>query len=282
MAETATTTDFMDDLSLPRYIPLPSDSLTILSEIMPKKSDLCAQVSADLIRIEKDVQEFIDFVLNEDQLPDLEPIQKSLDIYSDTIYSLMRSAYDAEMWINAVTEIKNRYQAQMHTEDEFNLQSLQSFRENESALFVDAIREEYEHSKQVESQAHSFESHLKHEGPYQYISNIKSIIENPEAPLPDMNEEEDGVAISGGKVSFNDPISLMMYKNPHKSRRCNHVFELEHIKTHLQSHVTCPVAGCESQIRTSDLVPDKLMALRVKVYTVRGKVYRDAEQIVGV
>ncbi|GEQ72494.1 hypothetical protein JCM33374_g6181 [Metschnikowia sp. JCM 33374] len=83
---------------------------------------------------------------------------------------------------------------------------------------------------------------------YQYLSNVGFVLENPEDPLPD-DTTDDELAVSGGKISLKDPLSLDFFTEPVMSKTCKHVFEDKYIRQQLQGHayIHCPITGCEAE-----------------------------------
>lgn len=138
--------------------------------------------------------------------------------------------------------------------------------------------DEYQHSEQknpydllVWNMDHpdSIQSDVVDSGPsadakaYKQFERQLFVTINPTEPLPNIDEDED-VAISGGTVSLNCPISGETMKDPVKSSVCGHTYDKESMVHYLRNSNECPVCGV--RVRRTDLVPDLLMQLRLKCY----------------
>lgn len=100
---------------------------------------------------------------------------------------------------------------------------------------------------------------------YKYLKNIIFIIEHPEDPIPD-EQDDDEINVFGGKISLKDPISLSFFTNPVYSINCKHTFEKNNILKYLESSKKCPINGCNAFLNTTDLKSDILMKIRTKVF----------------
>lgn len=251
-----------ENLSVPQYIPLYHDAYREINKTI--NNDVEKNIKKLVQNVKNDVDVFVKFVLENNMVTDISSVKQILQGYATVVKQFLEPLSKAKIWNNAVMETKVKYQS--IAAPDFGLQNLEEFR-GPQINFVDAVRQEYQNS-QVLQQSRDFEAAVDGNEVYRYINSVIFILENPEEPLPDEHEEDD-VMVSGGKVSFQDPIALNTFVDPYKSRRCNHVYEKEHITEHLKLNNTCPVSGCDSGLTSNDLVPDQLMQLRVKVYSVR-------------
>lgn len=89
----------------------------------------------------------------------------------------------------------------------------------------------------------------------------------------DADDSDDDLQMGGVVVSFKCPLTQDYFDKPVRSKTCKHVFSADAIAQHLQnSHAgRCPVSGCAETLRSSELVPDELMAQRTSMHVRRVK-----------
>lgn len=127
----------------------------------------------------------------------------------------------------------------------------------------------------------AFELFLHGDTSYNYIRNALFVLQHPLDPLPDELVDDD-VAVEGGKISLKDPLSMNYFTEPVVSTKCGHVFEKKYILRLMAEtrSVNCPVTGCAALLTPDSLQPDKLMALRVKIYQTKTQSQRRDNQLV--
>lgn len=130
----------------------------------------------------------------------------------------------------------------------------------------------------------------------QKLKQIIYIAVYPDRPIPGSlelkddthntdKEEDDEIAIDGGKISLTCPISREIFNRPYKSTVCGHTYDLDPLKTYLRSSDKCPECGAHLAIRTT--VVDTIMAVRVQCFkrdqkleaTVKDKIEEDVEKL---
>ncbi|ODQ77623.1 hypothetical protein BABINDRAFT_163345 [Babjeviella inositovora NRRL Y-12698] len=117
-----------------------------------------------------------------------------------------------------------------------------------------------------------------------FLNNAAFVIQHPLEPLPETEEDEDDLAMAGGKVDLYDPLLRKLFVDPYYSKKCRHVFEKgpvhELMRQEHSREIDCPTMGCGMRISAKDLVPDKLMKLRVLAYNQQQNASKDAEEMV--
>lgn len=251
-----------DDLSLPRYIPLPATSLREVQSLMPTRDDF-KSIQKTLSKAKQNIEEFVKFIIDERQFDNIVNIEKVLLGYKVSLVKLLSALAEFDIWREVCTDAKSKYQNAMHQEPEFQLSSLEYYRDYFEDPFYEYITKEYNQKLQDFKIQQETDPRIVQHETYKYLTNVAFILRNPEEPLPEESEEGDELEVSGGKVSLLDPITLHEFVEPVKSRSCNHVYEKQAIQEHLKTGHNCPVDGCEKRILANDLIPDVLMTLRV-------------------
>lgn len=270
------------NLDVPRYLPVTTESLRRINEFLVSKDELTNKLEDQIKGIRSDVDRFIEFVVNENLFDDLTGMKRVLETHRESVYEVLKQKADAEVWKSAFISSRARIHSNMHGEEILNLQNIGQYQQSEELGFYELIKKEYDQSKDMDAQTNQFEAYLKNQDLYQFIKNISFILDHPEDPLPDEVEDEE-ISVAGGKISLKDPISLNYFVEPMKSRRCNHVYEKEHILVALAQEGSgnqCPVSGCSNRMSSRDLVPDEMMTIRVKVYQARGVAASDNLEVV--
>lgn len=180
--------------------------------------------------------------------------------------SLMRAQNDLQIWRNSVDETKKLIVQTSFEEPDYTIENFKDYSEKlGNPEFGDNIMSNYVVYAQLHQNEGTFSNKLKMDETYHYLKNVAFILAHPEDPLPD-DVADDELAISGGKVSLRDPLSLEYYREPYVSLRCSHIFEKDTIYSHLSNSNLCPVSGCDARISRRDLKPDTIMSLRVKAF----------------
>lgn len=255
-------------LELPNYLPTTTENLREINNLLSFKDDLTAKLDEQIKSIKSDVNRFIEFIVTENLFNDLSELKQIFDNHGKAVYELLRSKQEADMWRSAFQASRARIHNNMHGEDVLSLQNISHYRESQELTFAQGIDKEFENSKTIEQQRNDLQAYVTSNESYKFINNISFILTHPEDPLPDEVEDEE-ISVAGGKISLKDPISLNYFEHPMKSRRCNHVYEKQHVLQALLDNTIghqCPVSGCSSRMNANDLIPDELMTLRVKVY----------------
>eukprot|EP00904_Undaria_pinnatifida_P007879 jgi/Undpi1/4220/HiC_scaffold_16.g07586.m1 len=99
------------------------------------------------------------------------------------------------------------------------------------------------------------------------------------------DEDDDVIIDRGNAVSLICPITSATFKDPVRSKDCNHTFEKAAIDNHIKiagnKEAKCPVAGCAKTVRRANLVPDDGMKrlLRIESQTEQTAPAMEAEEI---
>ncbi|KAG7194576.1 uncharacterized protein KQ657_004247 [Scheffersomyces spartinae] len=255
-----------DDLRVPESIPL---TKLLLNKFQREASQLPSTASksdidSDIETVIRDVDTYIDTLVNEERLS-----EANFD-YIDTCIQVVERLYEAYQlkvaYMKLTKAAMDDIRQVANEAADFNLNSLKQFQKN-PPLGFDLTLNSYYSSIVTEE---SITKTVNKEPKLQRLRNIRSILENPEDPLPDHDSLDDELAVSGGKVSLKDPLSLQFLENPVRSRKCGHTYENRPILLQLRNGVThCPISGCHFDLLVSDLVPDSLMKLRVQVFKAR-------------
>lgn len=119
-----------------------------------------------------------------------------------------------------------------------------------------------------------------------YISFREQIfqVEHPEDPMPPMSEfipkedgdesDDDDMEIGGVSQNFTCPLTLGVLTDPHTSKVCKHSYSGAAIKDYFgagNKRMECPAAGCSEKLVASDVVQDKALERRVKLWQRRQK-----------
>ncbi|QBM85547.1 Zinc-finger-containing protein [Metschnikowia aff. pulcherrima] len=253
------------ETDLPTYFPLHL-SLRINSDFT--QIHVSKQIDGKLQSARKVTEKFIDYVsVNPHLLQDANTTQFFL-MQTESYKELLRSKYLLEHYQKIFNAAKHTFVEGRRSEANLNLENYQFYRGVEKENFADGIISQLDNLFLVED----FENYLKTNMLYQYLKHVGFILENPEDPLPD-DSKDDELAVSGGKISLKDPISMEYFTEPVQSLKCLHVFEKKYIYQQLghRPQIHCPITGCDALVTSRDLKDDKLMALRVKVSQARVK-----------
>ncbi|ODV79289.1 uncharacterized protein CANTADRAFT_52067 [Suhomyces tanzawaensis NRRL Y-17324] len=250
--------------TLPDYLPLHASLKHDFDRATAFRPALSKQVQELVDMILQDTKRYIDQMLTES-------VEVSAVVGSNlaSLEALLRSQFDLAKYTQSVKSTKEKIKHVGREEPAISLETLEVYHAKEHALnFADEIDEQFRMEKEVNDVDAEFAEFLKKNNDYQNLKKMLFVIDNPEEPIPDDEEDED-LNVSGGKISLKDPISLNYFAAPVIAKRCQHTFEKESILTHLVSNNNCPINGCTNKITSSDLVEDQLMKIRVKAYLAK-------------
>lgn len=271
--------------TLPPYIPLhhelvrefeaaDSHHLLVLQEVQTAIDDVSAQGKA-----------YIDFVLSDDNRAPVQVNHETLSTLLTTLRQHIVSKHELESWKLSAHQARARIRNQQRNEPELTVETMDLYREyGEKRQFADEIIDDYHDDKVLKQHEGTADKVVNTYDTYVQLRNLVYILQDPSNPLPSDADNEDDVAVAGGKISLRDPLSLDYYEEPLMSRKCMHVFSRATIYQYLAGTTgrlgkNCPVDGCEATISFNDLKPDLIMALRMKVFRKRGREQRNIERI---
>lgn len=259
VADPATTGDnlILDDLKLPAYIPM--------HRHMVREVESASKV-AKTLDIEDMINDtiancytFMDFVFS---LESTEWHTRPLDNNLQALRDLYLYKFQDEFLQTSLSSAKKSYAELTQDESLLNLDTWPEFMDKTNSQFGDFIIEQL--TDEIDQK--KFETWLSRQKPYQSIKYLPIILQNPEEPIPDENDDNDDLNIAGGKVSLKDPITLRIFTNP-VIGKCGHTYERDSIKQQMtNSRTTCAISGCEAVIEERHLIEDKIMELRVKAF----------------
>ncbi|ABN65132.2 predicted protein [Scheffersomyces stipitis CBS 6054] len=242
------------------------------------------KVDSDLQELGKSIlditSEYVNYILQNDHLKlDEEFIQRNLDSFEQ----VLRNRFALMEFKDSLQHSKDSIRNNNMNVSELTIEALQEYQSSTEDLknFDDVVISHYEERKLSQTSS-EFKKFLKSDKNYAYIRSISFIIKNPEDPIPELEEDDDDVNISGGKISLKDPLSLNYFVDPVKSSVCNHTYERAFILTHLSSgHSECPINGCRNAVTRKNLIKDDMMCLRIQVFSKRKTKpeYETAERI---
>lgn len=251
------------DLKVPDSIPLTKLLLNkfqreaVQVPHTPSKSDFDTEID----NVIRDADEYVQTRVDEERLGEVS--LEYIDACIRVVEKLYEGYHQKSAYIALNKAAMDDIRQSANEAPDISLSSLKHFQENPPTAFNITLDSYYSNNVSKESVEQQVNKELK----LQRIRNIRYILENPEDPLPDHDSQDDELAVSGGKVSLKDPISLQFFENPVRSRKCGHTYENRPILLQLRGGGThCPISGCHHDLLVSDLVPDTLMKLRVQVY----------------
>lgn len=256
-------------MDLPQYLPLRKEYLREFEKLTSRASE-AKHTDSLLTKISNQTTKYIDYSLKSKS--ELKPVITILKENLKCLEALIRAQYDVSIYKNSIEDSRKSIRKFQASDNELTLDNLEHYQNvsSERENFADLIQSDYERSKGVVD-SDRFNELLYKNPQYKTLLNLVFILENPETPIPDTNQEED-LNISGGKISLRDPISLDYFKNPVISKKCRHTFDKEIMEVYLQTNNDCPIAGCKSKIALADLIPDKEMSIRVIVFSQNLKI----------
>lgn len=250
------------EAGLPAYFPV---HLNFRVNTDFAQIQLLGQIDSKLLAMRKVGESFLsDVSENPDLLKDPKCLE-FLEKQADSFAKLLLSKFKLQLLQNTLKSAHRGLVESRRQEQDLSLDNYHVYKDVVKENFADSIIASLDEND-------NFDNILRADPSYQYFKNARFVLLNPEDPLPDdMTDEE--LAVAGGKISLKDPLSLNYFVNPMISRKCNHVYEKEHILRLLEGHsqINCPVTGCSAHLTSNDLRDDKLMTLRVKVYLANKK-----------
>ena len=252
-------------IELPRYYPLDQNLVRNFEKLGRSEQQNANHSIQDTIdNIVTASEDYVNFILDEGNLETIELDEEIVNTNLATVTNLLKSQLELNTWEKSLDLSKSGIRQKNYKDPEFHLNTLDHYRkDNESEHFGDTILKDYKDYKLIHESQNSFDTILKTNDAYKYLRSIIFVVKNPEDALPE-DAEDDELAISGGKISLKDPLSLNYFKYPLISKKCSHAFEKDIIEYYLNSNSNCPVSSCPASLRINDLKPDRIMALRVK------------------
>lgn len=99
-------------------------------------------------------------------------------------------------------------------------------------------------------------------------------VEHPDQDYPgtaaffeERQNDDDMEMTYGTRRNLKCPLTLLLFVEPMRSKKCPHVFSKAAIFSMIQGNrgrCECPIPGCEQILTTNDLQPDRVMARRVR------------------
>ncbi|ODV70302.1 hypothetical protein HYPBUDRAFT_9575 [Hyphopichia burtonii NRRL Y-1933] len=257
---------------LPDYVPLHQSLVREFEKTSVIPSTPSKLIDDNIKTLMKNVKDYIDYVIDHDHLLDSENYQAFLSSQLSILEDLLKKKFELDILKNSIDSSKKEVYLRSNQEPDLSIDSLDYYQQSSNLQVGDLLQKEYEETKQQHLVSNSFQNILNSSNQYKFLRNTSLILKDPETSLPDTSSNDlEDLEVAGGKIALKDPISLNYFRDPVKSRKCNHVYEREHIVKSLESKRHCPIDGCEASISPNDLVPDELMQLRVKVYLARAK-----------
>lgn len=263
------------DTDLPHYFPVHL-SLRVNTDFSSVL--LLNQIDDHILALKKSTDTFLDYVSSNPHLLGDE-CTRFLNKQLGSFVKLYGAKFRLQTLQTTLKSAHREFVESRRHEQDLSLTNYQVYQEVEKANFADKIVGEL-HETLEGPERKSYDDIIRADSVYQYLKNALFVLEHPEDPIPEDVENEE-LAVAGGKISLKDPLSLNYFVHPMNSRKCGHVYEREHIMSLLESQplLNCPVTGCEETVGRSDLREDKLMALRVKVFTGRTRSRREVSPV---
>lgn len=267
------------DTDLPRYFPVHL-SLRVNTEFSSVL--LLNQIDDQLLMLKRTTDQYLDYVGSNPQLVSKPECTRFLNTQLTSFVQLFGAKFRLQTLQSALKTAHREFVDSRRHEQDLSLANYHVYQDVDKANFADRIVDELHETLEGPNKL-SFDEILRADSMYQYLKNAQFVLENPEDPIPEDQENEE-LAVAGGKISLKDPLSLNYFVEPMISRKCGHVFEREHIMKLLEAHlqINCPVTGCQARVSRADLREDKLMALRVKVHRARDRPRREKSPVVRI
>lgn len=279
MNSTETLNDLPNLKEFPAYVPVHPDvkpntefgSLLLLREIDER-----------LLSIKNSTESFINYITTSPHLAEKEGFK----VFSTQMLEAYEKFYTSKVKLQvlqqALKDLHRELVDSRRSALQLTLSNYDMCKELMKRNFADSFGDKIDEIMKEKMGQHTQE--LLHRDPgYTFMKNALFVLQHPEDPLQDEQADEE-LAVEGGKISLKDPLSMNYFSDPVVSKKCSHVFEREHILRLIRAtreKYACPVTGCDAYLTESDLLPDKLMKLRVKVYMGRAK-KRDHESVVRI
>lgn len=257
-------------LNIPEYVPIPS---SMQHHFETKLKDASIPVT-DLKQTENDLLqaavEFLDQIVEtedtagtgeEEEVDRLAPLKRLLESFETLVQTQQQTRDFQNIFIETKTAVRER----SRREGELEIDQLEHFSQLDPDQFLFSRMLE---SKMSTAQPVNIQRQFGDNADYIYLKNAAFILEHPEDPLPDENDDDD-LHVEGGKIDLRCPITLKLFENPLTSTECHHTFDQEGVEgtwISQQDIHSCPIPGCSKALRRTDFQPDRLMNLRVKCY----------------
>lgn len=247
---------------IPTYFPVHL-SLRVNTEF--SATQLLNQIDDRIISVKKSAELYLTYLSQNAHLLQDSHSGEYLTKQLRAFKKLLLSKYRLQALQSSLKTAHREFVESRRQEQDLSLDNYYIYKDVTKKNFADRIVNDLKESEEANDS--SFEDILRADTSFQYLRNALFVLQHPEDPLPDELRDDD-VAVAGGKISLKDPLSLNYFVEPVSSRRCNHVYEKQHIMRLFQEDVpiNCPVTGCSATIRSDDLRDDELMALRVKAF----------------
>ncbi|OBA23741.1 hypothetical protein METBIDRAFT_35893 [Metschnikowia bicuspidata var. bicuspidata NRRL YB-4993] len=256
--------DFNTDL--PSYYPVHL-SLKMTTDFAPHL--YVKQIDEQLVTVRNSVDRFLKYMTSNVHLFQDENATKFLGAQRQNYADLLMLKHKLLNYQDSFKSTQRNIIESRRNEPDLSLENLDFYRNMDKENFADSVALTLDNTLGSDD---AFTQTLHADSVYQFLKNALFVIENPEYPLPDESTDEE-LAVSGGKVSLKDPLSMDYFSEPVISLRCQHVFESKYIRQQLEhnSKIKCPITGCQADLTARDLKDDRLMALRIKVFQARAK-----------
>lgn len=247
--------------SLPEYLPLDKSLVSRFEKTSRFQNAVSTKIEDLTAHLLSSTTEYILYMLETDgECSDL--IAANLA----TVETLIRNEYALNFYKSSLDASKAVINDGITRDPELNLETLEDFHAHTSDNFSTVIAQDYARNLNVNVEV-SIQQALRKNEAYQKMKSMAFVIKNPEDPIPDEDEEDEELNVSGGKISLKDPLSLHYFRHPVYSTLCKHTFEKDSISGYLNSLNTgCPITGCSSTLSKDNLQPDIIMQLRVAAY----------------
>lgn len=250
------------DYNLPQYLPLDKSLITKFEKTTRFPNALAPKIDELLNQILTSTTEYILYMLETSDNDCSEVINCNLA----SVETLIRNDYDLRFYKSSLDASKVAINDGITRDPQFNLENLDDFHSETRENFASLIAVDYTQNKTISGEDSIRMALLQNES-YRQMKSMAFVIKNPEDPIPDEDEEDEELNVSGGKISLKDPLSLHHFRHPVYSKVCKHTFEKDSISGYLNSQNTdCPITGCSSSLSKDDLKTDVLMQLRVAAY----------------
>ncbi|KAK6459643.1 zinc-finger of the MIZ type in Nse subunit-domain-containing protein [Scheffersomyces xylosifermentans] len=260
------------NLILPEYVPFQKvltrdfESVSVFQNYASKSiKELIGQISVETLK-------YLDYIIAN---PHLHVDESFFAERLEALSSLLRSEEEIKLYKSSISESKQSIKDHILRDHQLNVDTLGELQSVYLSNFADQISSEYVEYRGMFFDEDQFRRILHSNSLYSYIKKSSFVVQNPEDPIPEdeeENDEDEELNVSGGKISLKDPLSLNYFEDPVSSSKCKHTYDKDTITLHLNSgHSECPIDGCSRSLSTADLKEDKIMLLRVKVFKSREK-----------
>lgn len=253
-------------LTIPQYVPIPREKLQDFESLR----DACLPVK-ELKHTEEQIlqaaMDFLDQIMSSEEdtseggVDRLAPLKRLLESFEN----IVQAQYTTEQFGKMFNEVKQKVRDQNRGAREFDIDSLDYYNglDADDMMFSKLLEKKMAQLRPID-----IKTKYRNNPDYVYLKNAAFILDHPEDPIPDENEDDD-IHIEGGKVDLRCPIVMKIFENPMTSTKCGHTFSLEGVNGTWQTQnaqTKCPTPGCDKRLRKSDFKPDRLMTLRIKAY----------------